>query len=721
MSNPNTVTTEQNQKSSASPSQSTQESMIVRLSSLDNMLELAGEVIIVSSNLNAMSREIQEGAEVSRTLSDNVKDLAITSSRISSDLHNLVTDVRTVGMGGLFARFRRIARDTSRRLGKVIRFELEGEDICIDKRTSEKIYDPIAHQIRNAIAHGIEDKQTRIKLEKDPVGSVAVKVRNTENNTVIDVIDDGGGIDTESVRRKALKMGLADEKTLAGHTDEALFEYLYIPGFSTAEQTSATSGRGVGLDVVRDVMNQINGETHIKSETGKGTTFSFILPKITAVNISDALLVRAEQMTFAFPISSVVASQAISVDEVTTIRGTSRSIKYLGKILPLFDLLEIFGEPPVEVMDDQIRVIVVEYKNKRAAYVVSEFMNPQKIVISEFDEGMKVLGLGGTAILSGRQMGLVIDLPGLLEQTFGCEKEMDYKTSISADTSTKDDWMMDDEDKPQAVSSEEETKEPVTAVIAEADNEGLDIDQPDSQFLKEVELMLGRLNQELFTLEEKRDTETADGIFRLVHSIKGNLTMCGAEEPASITHQVETILERARRGALELNDDAFDVLFDGSAYLEQVVQSLQKTQKPSAPSDKLLAGLEKFRQEEKKTDQIASGATLDNAQVVLDPTGEFYLSSRRRDGAVLYQCRIEFNPGDQPNFLVAYLILRRLQRVADVLGTFPAMADIESGLCQGGVVVLCAPRDQKPDLLETLGENLKRYYGVERFVAATYA
>ena len=720
MSNPNTATMEQKPKSATSPSQSNQESMIVRLSSLDNMLELAGEVIIVSSNLNAMSREIQEGAEVSRILSDNVKDLAITSSRISSDLHNMVTDVRTVGMGGLFARFRRIARDTSRRLGKVVRFELEGEDICIDKRTSEKIYDPIAHQIRNAMAHGIEDKQTRINLGKDPVGTVAVKVRNTENNTVIEVIDDGGGIDTEAVRRKALKMGLADEKTLAGLTDEALFEYLYIPGFSTAEQTSATSGRGVGLDVVRNVMNQINGETHIKSVAGKGTTFSFILPKITAVNISDALLVRAEQMTFAFPISSVVASQAISVNEVTTIRGISRSIKYLGNILPLFDLLEIFGEMPVEVKDDQMRVIIVEYKNKRAAYVVSDFMNPQKIVITEFDEGMKVPGLGGTAILSGRQMGLVVDLPGLFEQTFGCEKEMDIKTSISVDTSPKDDWMMDDEDTPQTVSSKTETTVPVTTDAAEADYEGLDIDQPDSQFLKEVELMLARLNQELFTLEEKRDTETADAIFRLVHSIKGNLTMCGAEEPASITHQVETILERARRGALELNEDAFDVFFDGSAYLEQVVESLLKNQKPSVPSDKLLAGIEKFRQEEKKTDQAAS-IDIDNAQVVLDATGEFYLSSRRREGAVLYQCRIEFNPGDQPNFLVAYLILRRLQRAADVLGTFPAMADIETGLCQGGIVVLFAPRDPKPDLLETLGENLKRYYGVERFEAATYA
>ena len=723
MSDQNTTTIEQKPKSAANHSPSNQESMIVRLSSLDNMLELAGEVIIVSSNLNAISREIQEGTEVSHILSDNVKDLAITSSRISSDLHNLVTDVRTVGMGNLFARFRRIARDTSRRLGKVIRFELEGEDICIDKRTSEKIYDPIAHQIRNSMAHGIEDKETRLKLGKDPVGTVIVKVCNTENNTIIDVIDDGRGIDTEAVRRKALKMGLADEKTLAGLTDEALFEYLYIAGFSTDEQASATSGRGVGLDVVRDVMNQINGETHIKSEAGKGTTFSFILPKITAVNISDALLVRAENMTFAFPISSVVASQAISVNEVTTIRGTNRTIKYLGNILPLFDLLEIFGEPPVEVQDDQMRCIIVEYKNKRAAFVVSDFMNPQKIVISEFDYAMKVPGLIGTAILSGRRMGLVIDLPGLFEQTFGSDKEMDIKKSVHMDTSSKKDLVTDDENISQLVSdsNKTETEESITTEADEFIYDGLDIERPDSQFLKEVEVMLARLNQELFTLEEKHDAETADAVFRLVHSIKGNLTMCGAEEPASITHQVETILERARRGVLELNDQAFDVLFDGAAYLEQVVQSLLANKKPPVPSDKLLAGMDNFRQEENKADQVESLTALDNAQVVLDPTGEFYISSRRRDGAALYRCHIEFNPGDQPHFLVAYLILRRLQRVADVLGSFPAMADIEAGLCEGAIVVLLAPRDPKPDLLEILSENLKRYYGVERFEATNYA
>jgi hypothetical protein len=197
--------------------------------------------------------------------------------------------------------------------------------------------------------------------------------------------------------------------------------------------------------------------------------------------------------------------------------------------------------------------------------------------------------------------------------------------------------------------------------------------------------------------------------------------MCGAEEPASITHHIENILERARREALDLNEDVFDVLFDGSAYLEQVVQSLLTNKKPPVPSDKLLAGMKKFRQEEKKTEEGAPLATLDNAQAVLDPTGEFYLSSRRRDGVVLYRCHIEFSPGDQPHFLVAYLILRRLQRVADVLGSFPAMTDIEAGLCKGGMVALVAPRNTTPDWLDTLDKNLKRYYGVKHFEASTYA
>ncbi len=716
MSKTATAIVEKQQQGIAVSDSSDEQSMVVRLSSLDNMLELAGQVIIVSSNLNALSREIQEGSSVSHILSEDAKDLAITSTRISSDLHNLVTDVRTVGMGDLSARFRRLARDTSRRLGKAIRFEVEGEDVCIDKKTSERIYDPIAHQIRNAISHGVEDQQTRIRLGKDPLGTVAVRISTTENNTIIDVVDDGGGIDSQAIRQKAASMGLADERTLEGLEGEALFKYLYVSGFSTSEQTSTTSGRGVGLDVVRDIMNEIGGETKIKTEPGKGTTLSFILPNIIAVNISDSLLVRAGKMTFAFPITSVVASQALSGSAITTMKGTNRSIVYLGKILPLFDLLEIFGEPAVETDDEQIPVLILEYKHQRAAFIVSEFLNPQKIVISEFDDDMAVLGLVGTAILSGRKMGLVVDLPGLFEQTFGDERQMYVKTAIPLEAA-KNEWALDDMEQADGNTPSDATAVAERAVV---DSQEQDANKCDSAFLREVELMLARLNRELLALEENRSKETADSIFRLAHSIKGNLTMYGAEQPASVTHKLETILEKARRGVLELDEDAFDVLFDGSAYLEDVVGSLLKGQKPAPAPDKLVSGLEKFQQEKKEMDRT-TGSDIDNAQITLDATGEFYLSSRRRDGAVLQQCRIEFDPGDQPCFLVAYLILRRIQHVADVLGSFPAMSDIEAGLCESNLVVLIAARDSRSDLVRNLSKNLKQFFGVTRFDAATFA
>lgn len=688
--------------------------MVVRLSRLDKMLDLAGEVIIVSSNLSALSHQMQPGAEITPTLAEDAKDLAITSSRISSDLHNLVTDVRTVDMSDLFARFRRLARDTSRRLGKAVRFDVEGEDVSIDKKIAERIYDPIAHQIRNAIAHGIEDEEGRRRAGKDPVGAVRVRVRNMDNNTVIEVIDDGAGIDDAAVRRKVVEGGYLDERQAADLADDALYEYLFMAGFSTAQATSGTSGRGVGMDVVRSVMNDIGAEVRIHTERGKGSTFAFVLPLVTAVNISDSLLVVARDTAFAFPISSVVASMSVNPDEVATTTGKGRSITYLGNILPLFDLLSVFGEEPLGETRENLRVIIIEHKKHRVAYRVSEFLNPQKIVISNFDDGMQVAGLLGTATLSGRRMGMVVDLPRLIEQTLGLDVELDRRArGNGADASAE----RSERPTPQT----EEAPAAALSTESPSDDDRADMGRPDSVFLAEVESMLKDLNRRLLALEESRDRELADSVFREMHSIKGNLTMYGADEPAAVTHHMETLLERARRGELDLDEEAFDVLFDGASYLEEVVAAFRAGRAAPAPADKLRDAIDAFEARFRKEAQSAADVDIDSDHVVLDPTGEFYLSSRRREGATLYQARIDFDPGDQPRFLVAYLILRRIQRVADVLGTLPRMSDLETGLCEGGIVVLFAPRESNADLLDKLAANLRRYYGVTRFEAAAYA
>ncbi len=693
-----------------------EEAMVVRLSQLDNMLELAGEVIIVSSNLNAISRQMRQGEPVTEYLNQSVKDLAITSGRISSDLHNLVTDVRTVDMRDLFARFRRLARDTSRRLGKAIRFETGGEDICIDKKLSEQIYDPIAHQIRNAISHGIEDDAARRAAGKDPVGEVTVRVLSKEHNTLIQVIDDGAGIDVEAVRRRIIDQGWADESSAGRLTHHDVLEYLYLPGFSTAEQASVTAGRGVGMDVIRTVMNEVGGETRIETEPGKGTTFTFVLPKVTAVNISDALIVQAGKTYFAFPVLSVVASRSIGLDEITTVTGQGRTIQYLGRTLPLFDLLEVFGEPPVEVDGEVMQVILVEHKSRLVAYTVTDFLSPQKIVISEV-RGVHVPGLSGTAALSGRQMCMVIDLPRLFEQTFGQEDDAERRAGpgplqrpVTAESEPAD--------TPAAPPAE--TADAGQAEVVRSADDTAGEAAPDVEFLREVEEMLSRLNRQLLELDDTRNREQADGIFRLVHSIKGNLTMYGAEEAASISHRVETILARARDGEIELADETFDVLFDGAGYLEQSVKAFLKGDKAPEPGQPLMEALERWQESTRQpTDGLPQ--QVDPSQLRLDATGEFYLSSRRRDGASVHKCRITFECGDQPEFLVAYLILRRIQSVADVLGSAPTMAELEAGLSAGQLTVLIAPRDGREDLLDRLRENLQRYFGVTGFEAASYA
>jgi chemotaxis protein histidine kinase CheA len=702
------------------------ESMVVRLSRLDKMLELAGEVIIVSANLNALSHQLHEGMSVSRTLAEDAKDLAITSSRISSDLHNLVTDVRTVDMSDLFARFRRLARDTSRRLGKPIRFKLEGEEICIDKKIAERIYDPVAHQIRNAIDHGIEDREARQAAGKDPVGEVTIRVRNVDNFTIIDVSDDGRGLQLDAIRRKAVEMGLVEGAAAEGLSEDAFYEFLFLPGFSTARETTGTSGRGVGLDVVRDAMAAIGGETRVQSVPGQGSTFSLVMPLVTAVNISDSLLVRARNNTFVFPISSVVASLSVAVQDVTTTTGKGRSIIYLGNILPLFDMMEVFGEPPIEVQDDQLRVIIIEYKKERLAYCVSDFLSPQKIVISEFDEGLKVKGLLGTATLSGRQLGMVIDLSELFALTLGYEVEADtrggvgrFRAGTPASVPTEKPKRETSSPSPSA-SAGEPAHVPLERSL-EGEEEVGEGALPDSVFLQELESMLGRLNRELLALDEKRDTETADSVFRLMHSIKGNLTMYGAERPAGITHKAESLLERARRRALELRDEVFDVLFDAASYLEEVVAAFQKQEPAPEPSRRLLEGLAAYQEAPKRPDEFEEEQDLNRVQVKLDPTGEFHLSSRRRAGDLLFQCRIHFEPGDQPRFLVAYLILRRLQNVADVLGAYPSLADLEAGLCEDGLVALIAVPPENLGVIERIERNLKRYFGVTHFEAQAFA
>ena len=692
---------------------SQEENMVVRLSQLDKMLELAGEVIIVSSNLGAISRQTNTGALVSREMYEDFKDLAITSNRISSDLHRLVVEVRTVDMTNLFARFRRLTRDASRRVGKAIRFEAIGEDIFIDKRLSEKIHDPIAHLIRNAVAHGIEAQSVREAAGKDPVGAVSVRLLNENDAIVFQVKDDGAGIDLDAIRRKSVEQGLITEQAAAVANAELLYDCMFKPGFSTAQSTSNTAGRGVGLDVVRNVADQLDGDVRVESVPGQGTTFSLVVPKITAVNISDSLVVNANGILFSFPITSVIATASMDASSVTTAKQQGRAIMHLGRLLPLFDLMEIFGEPGVQY-DEHLQVIIVEHKHRQLAFVVSEFLSPQKIVISEFDVGLRVMGLVGTAVLSGRKLAMVVDLPRLFELAFG--SEMDSSGTEPDPT----DQLFDEEESCEAQPGQDPSETKTSAPRTSPPEVALPVEVRDSAFLLEVDSMLGELNRQLLELDETRDLQVADGVFRLAHSIKGNLTMYGAEESASLTHKLENILAAIKSEKIEMTSEVFDVFFDGFAAIEEVVSSLLKGTEPPRLPEAFLQRLETF---DRPVDSASGGRQIDvdKGTIELDSVGQFYLTSRRKQGVPLYQCLLDFDASDQPRFLVAYLILQRLQERVDILGCLPSMTDIENGLCESGVKVLFADTTGQKDTFAQLETHLRRHYGVKRFDVTSYS
>ena len=695
--------------SDTAPNSDQRESVVVDISRLDTLLDLAGKVIIVSSDLEALRDRLEDEKGISEGICEESKDLASTASRISSDLHHLVIDVRHVSMGDSFARFRRLARDVSRRVGKPIRFEAIGGDITLDKVLSERIYDPIAHQIRNAIVHGIESSEVRSAAGKDPMGIVRLEVKSNEQLTTIEVCDDGAGIDLDAVRRVATKRGLATQAELDRMSDDDLYQFLFVAGFSTAEQTSSQAGRGVGMDVVRTVLDGLNGECQVESRSGRGSKITFLLPNISAVNISDTLMVAANETHYAFPIGNVLASVCVDTSEIRVIAGLGRVIPYLGEYIPLEDLSRVFGEAPIVPHEaERVYVLVVQHKQEKTAFQISEFLSPQKVVISELDPKMSTQGIQGVAVLSGQRLGMVVDVQNLFDRMRHRKRGDTQKISANTNRPSESDGAEAEPLGGKADRLESDPKPP-----AETRPRGSTADAPGEAFLRELKTMLGAMNRELLQLDENRDRETTDSVFRLIHSIKGNLAMCGLDEPADITHHLETLLDRAREGVGELEDATFDMLFDGCEYLEEVVRAMLIHANVPPPTPRLVQAIHKSTEAGGAASSTGEDTDEDDA-IVLDALGEFQISAKRMTGHRLVQADIDFDSADQPAYLVAYIILRRFQKVGDVIGTSPPIDRISSGVCGTRLRVLFVPHRAGDDPLRALEANLSTHFGVTR-------
>jgi two-component system chemotaxis sensor kinase CheA len=374
----------------------------VDIDRLDNLMNLVSELIIIKTRLEENS-SIKENANTNEALE--------YLERITTNLHDAVMKVRMVPIERVFNRFPRMVRDLSRDLGKDINLLMYGEDTEVDRTVIDEIGDPLIHLIRNAIDHGIEQADERVKLGKPEEGKVVLRAYHDGNTVVIEVEDDGKGIDIERIAKKAVEKGLYTEQQLEKFNTEEIIQLIFEPGFSTAKRVSDLSGRGVGLDVVKTKIESLGGLVEVDSRKNAGSKFIIRLPLTLA--IIQALLIGLGNESYAIPLNSI--KEIVTVQTASVKNVQNREVVLLrGEILPLIRLDRELGLEREREQQEEMTVVVVRKGEKLAGVIVDKLIGQQEIVIKSLGKYLSgVRYIAGATILGDGKVSLILDTNSL--------------------------------------------------------------------------------------------------------------------------------------------------------------------------------------------------------------------------------------------------------------------------------------------------------------------
>ena len=377
---------------------------------LDKLVNLVGEMVISVARLSQLASEVRD-EKVSRTLANANAAL----ERISRDLQEQVMRVRMVPVEGTFNRFRRVVRDLAFEQGKKIDLKMSGTETELDKNVIEQIGDPLKHMIRNSIDHGIETPQERLASGKPEVGIIWLKAFQREGNIFIEISDDGRGINKDKLLNKAREKGLAlPDKN---YTDEEIFQFMFAPGLSTADKVTELSGRGVGMDVVKRNIEGLRGTVEVRSELGKGSTFTVKLPLTLA--IIDGMMVKVGSEVLTVPLSVIDKSVRPKPEEVKTVEGKGELIDIRGDYIPLVRLYELFEIPTEKLDPTQALVLIVQSSKSRYGILVDDVLGQTQAVIKSIDKNFrKIDGTSGATILGDGRVSLILDIYGIERMAF---------------------------------------------------------------------------------------------------------------------------------------------------------------------------------------------------------------------------------------------------------------------------------------------------------------
>lgn len=375
----------------------------VKTDKLDKLINLIGEMVISVSRITMIAQDTGIKEIINSTIELN---------RISRDLQEQIMTVRMVPLESTFKRFYRVVRDLSNSQKKNIELHISGEDTELDKTMIEQIADPLKHMVRNSVDHGIETPEVRKRAAKAEKGNIWLRAYQEEGNVVIEIEDDGQGIHPEKIYEKAVSKGLV-KKSRDAFTDEEIFSFLFLPGFSTAQQVTEISGRGVGMDVVKRNIESLKGKIEVKSNPGRGSKFKIKIPLTIA--IIDGMRLRIGTRSYIIPMDAIVESFQLSSLDLKSVKGAKDLVNLRGEVYPLVKLHGFFGDEEVKTEDfDKGIVVLVESTFKKFCIYVDEILGIAQAVIKNLQKNYRSIpGIIGASLNGDGSISLIMDIPGI--------------------------------------------------------------------------------------------------------------------------------------------------------------------------------------------------------------------------------------------------------------------------------------------------------------------
>ncbi len=377
---------------------------------IDYLMNNVGELVIINSGLQKIYEDMQLSMGESAALTE-LKSKIDQAERIARDLQSGIMKTRMIPVGLVFHRFTRPVRDLALDLNKEVELEFKGEETELDKNIIDALSEPLLHLLRNSLDHGIELPNDRAAAGKPAVAKLSLNSYQSGNNIMIEISDDGRGLNRDAIFRKAVQNGLVEAD--ADLRDDEIFELIFNSGFSTSDAVTDISGRGVGMNVVKKMVEDFKGNVQIVSEPGEGTTFLLSFPLTLA--IFSAIIVTLKEEEYAFPLADVVETIRVARDEVTSLQGRD-IINLRGDILPVFRLGRLMGFPEVENPPDEFPVLIAMSANRKVGFIVDGLNGKREIVIKSLEQNFRsVRGLIGASIMGDGRIIMVVDVQGLLD------------------------------------------------------------------------------------------------------------------------------------------------------------------------------------------------------------------------------------------------------------------------------------------------------------------